>query len=347
MLHAEFAEIYPRNQAWTPEFPINTPQQLHVAESYSLQYGQMLHDYLTDSPVSINLDELTTSYATWLATSYPSMTKEVNGLPVSESETLQQLLGFHAMNKAMTHMWFMSELEDDKQSKGVRRECIKYSAQNLAVSALHAIAIRREMASETRGYEYFGEKQQAFRALNEGRLAEIDAGIALLEASQSQPFDVLPAPPQFERGKHSNNVDFIALGRGDLYGKVVGVQVKSKVKNSDLAQYDGDHCVLVCAANDMDDVRAMRTEARSSSKSILSWNGQLAAEAITRLHISGRGKKAGADFAAASLRSLSYKEQRQILRLRAMARAGERGNKPHLKTVSQRIGSKVMKKLDS
>ncbi len=358
MKSPSFAELYSYDEAWIPSsLPDDTPPEVAVGEMYARQHGMLLHDMLSGKRLEIDPKKLFVDYYRWIAEEWQPLRAEIKAYDydVDAQNAMRIVIGFHKRNEPMRSLWSFPGSDNSDETSIRRNNFTSISMQNIALYSVESIVERARRASIENRLRYLSdddEVEQVYRSMVEGDLAEADGALALINASRQKrfPFDIVAAPPQFERGSGGNkgrNVDYIAVGRGDAAGHSIGVQVKARATLEDMETYQGDHCVLLCAATDLGDTAHRRTNMASSYLAHVSWAGSLAVSVLDQIKTVGRGKKnAGSDdFIRKYFATLPPYQQKHILTLIAKAKSVERCDPNGLARASNIVGDRIMHKL--
>ncbi|MDQ6525623.1 hypothetical protein RB608_18535 [Nocardioides sp. LHD-245] len=294
----EFVVAYHREPGRYPRYQAEVEARLADVRRIAAQWGELLYEALAlgRAPLPQEWNAYSNQYWQWTqdklggvsewATQW--VTARLDGLSESDAEpeevtalleSLAQLgseVNFHRMNAKALPFW-ASLLSG--QASLVGRETVEWCCVNLANEALLLAQARDDLIDEDL---FFDPDARALRGVNTGALTEIDAYIALLDLTRrDRRLLVLPGPPQFERWARSANADFLVIDTE--HRRIRGVQVKSVVERQQAARYDRARITLIDGARDLQNSRAVRTDARRSDRHVVSWPGMISAHYLREL----------------------------------------------------------------
>ncbi len=272
----EFVQPYPLEM---------TPETIHAgdhskyipeAQDWSYMFGQRLHADLGGAELgTVHRPANDMNYWKWQG-GVLNMENELMGIPGDDEARHHAIneLNFHVLNGGMKGFWAPIQ-EGGWRSEGPRMHAINVAERFLALSGFVYFAAQ----SHADPTSLFNGKLKGLNDTMIGKIQEFDAVLALLGVVRKHPnWAVVPAPLNFERTKKRINVDFVLADCVER--KAVGVQVKTKVRDRDYAQADKERVVFIDGTVDLDNVRAMRTQRKSSNKQVVAWPGMIAAKMV-------------------------------------------------------------------
>lgn len=201
---------------------------------------------------------------------------------------------FHVMSQLFQPMWRdmlggepVGRMKHEKEHHAVML--------GLALAALDYAEIRGRMSSISSGHAYFDEEHRVQRDTINGILTEIDAAIAFVELSRTNPdITVVPAPRRFEHADRQTNADFIIYDKST--DEAVGAQLKTNVTDADRARYDKDRIVLLSSTEDLGGKVWARVKSGSSDTQYVAWPGMVATQYIQSIPMHGKKNAAMESF---------------------------------------------------
>lgn len=242
---------------------------------------------------------------------------------------------FHEINRTHISQWSALII-------GAKPEDVRLIAQDtkftLSVMGSHYSQERNQRVQKVGEPAWLSHQFEKERSSIEGFLHEADAGIVLndLAAHRDHSWICVPAPSHFEiyasrtpQGKNAN-VDYILYDPSSK--EVVGVQVKSRVEQSTIDEYDPDRVVLVDGRRDLHNEAPKRSNRIKSDTRIVSWGGQIAVEHLARL-------------------PLKHKEYSRLImhpktmQLKRYAQSASKKAQPQMRKSAERISHRIKAKL--
>lgn len=255
------------------------------AEQQGMIWGRLLHDWMRDgiTPQPHEFAVHCVEYLQWYQRVSAELlaASDAHGDDEADDVLLHDLtaFSFHRLNTRSLGLWrqlFYGDL-DQAALRGV----VDQARFELSTDVMLFAQVREMTLGDIAGED---EEQHRFRAWHTGMLTEIDACIALLEATRSDPHVlVLPAPPQFERLAGDANADMLVIDT--LQRQAIGVQVKASHAWQSVERYDRRRIVMLDGIEDLQNSRAMRTDARRSTKRTVSWPGLVGAHYLRTLPV--------------------------------------------------------------
>ncbi len=344
MLAVDFVEAYPRTapiEDWRVQGE-DIRSGLDQAEQLSQAYGgivlRVCGAYQEATDLEDHVEETMANTQAYMASPISGVAAQLWQKSDKNPHALRYINGlhFHDLNTSMLSQW-VTFMAGDEMPEPERRNFINHSQFELAQRGLWAARSRQRHAERT---DYFAPGFSAARGTFEGMLNEIDAAIVLLELAKHNPgMSVLPAPAQFEKHAGSANVDFLVTQND----RMVGVQMKSSVRDSDIDHYDKDRVVIIDGDTDMLNKVAARTKKLSSDKQMVTKAGLVSLGKI--MDLSTTGKKMFNPLSVIGGRSGLVMNPQQIARMRFEARTLMGGLQPRLHETVQHIKDRILQKL--
>lgn len=294
----EFVGAYRREPGHYPHYQAEVEARLADVRRIAAQWGELLYEVLAlgRAPLPQEWNAFSNQYWLWAQNHLGGVSEwattwveaRLDELWESDAEpeevtalldSLAQLgseVNFHRMNAKALPFW-ASLLSG--QASMVGRETVEWCCLHLANEALMLAQVREDLIDDDL---FFGPDGRALRGVTTGALTEIDAYIALLDLTRrDHRVLVLPGPPQFERWARSANADFLVIDTE--HRRIRGVQVKLVVDRQQAERYDRARITLIDGSRDLQNNRAMRTDARRSDRHVVSWPGMIGAHYLREL----------------------------------------------------------------
>lgn len=334
----EYVQAYNRNEVnnWTPHGL--DVQELDQSREWSKKFGQLLFDRLAQPNAS--MDETTawagvSDYLKWMRSGYPTLTNALEQDLSQDALQLYNEANFHTLNGAMANMWRWIIHPAAWPDPTIKKTLTSMAQYNVAMNCLSFYCIREKAAGEKQRFRYFDEEMAPARRVFEGKAAEMDAAIVLMEVTKRHPeLTVVPAPAQFEHQRKRYNADFIVYGQG----QAVGVQVKTRVTNDDVRAYDPKRILLIDSNLDLGSALVKRTNKNHYNPHIVSWAGLVCAQYMHAIPTTGPY--------AQQLQRMGL-DARTVVRWKMESRQLTRGIEPNLAVAQQRIGTRIMSHLQA
>lgn len=255
------------------------------AEQQGMVWGRLLHDWMRDG-IAPQPEEFATHCVTYLQW-YQRVSAELlaasdaHGDDEADDAMLHDLtaFSFHRLNTRSLGLWrqlFYGDLD-----QVALRAVVDQARFELSTDVMLFAQVREMTLGDIAGED---EEQHRFRAWHTGMLTEIDACIALLEATRSDAHVlVLPAPPQFERFAGEANADMLVIDTAAR--QAIGVQIKASHAWQSVERYDRRRIVMLDGIEDLQNSRAMRTDPRRSARRTVSWPGLVGAHYLRTLPV--------------------------------------------------------------
>ncbi len=277
-----FANAYRRDATERAQFSPEVEALLVKAREWSHLWGVILYNALhRKAPYPEELGAVSQSYCDWVNADLDGAGTELMGmLPqmyADEATLLLMEMNFHRLNARLQFAWLW--LLYGPPEPAVALPFIERARYELAGEALLMAKAREFVVAQD---AYFVEEATELRAWNVGGLTELDACVAMLEMTRTDPaILVLPAPAQFEHLAGPANADFIIVDRRRELAR--GVQVKAQVSTAARDRYDTTRITLIDGSRDLQNTLAMRTDPRRSDKRPVSWPGLISAHYLRDL----------------------------------------------------------------
>ncbi len=347
MIAPDYAAVYSRDVRVDVEADDQFAELMAEPRDYSAKFGALLMDRLVQVDNGPSIDPgFVQSYFVWANTRLPLIHRQLaSGTSPQHLRGLTEI-NFHRLNAMMLAMWEPVYRPENFGSQRKYLGTIPTMQDALAICGVQNVIMRYRTASPQADFAYFKPENEGIRSVIEGNGNEFDAAIVLLEFirrlqkkdTPHRDLTVVPAPMQFsnQRGGdngRNRNANFIVYSRD---GQAVGVQVGSSVSSEDRKRYDSSRIILVDGRIDLGNQRAVRTATRSSSKSIQTWSGIVAAQRVSNFSTYGQR---GRQLAATGLR------EHQYLSLRRSARHVLEGVRPRTDEAVRIVGERILKNL--
>lgn len=290
MQFEQFVEAYPRLARKSAV--IEKGSIFETLETVSSQFGETLHNYLTDNdPTTLNKEESTEvilDYKKWGMTVMPDLYEAVGRIENEEASRNMTRGNFHTLNLGMANMW-RPIFESGWHNQAARIEAINSAQDLLAFHGMAHYAERERLANKASSNThttFFSPGYQSYRGWFNGLVNEIDTAIVLLEAIKDHPdVTVVPGPPQFEDSGRQTNADFLVIDTTKR--EAIGVQTKATVSSEQHDAYDPNYIVMIDGAIDLGNSMAKRTMRNHSYKAIISWPGLISVHRMRMLPVHG------------------------------------------------------------
>lgn len=285
MLASEFVKAYPLDL---------TPKQIHQgehapymeeAQQYSYKWGRLLHGLLSGERVGAFVHGELDDYLDWLSSGLTQTLYNLGQAPPEVRAHGYNEINFHTMNSYMLGSW-EALIYGEWQSEGVRRDVLQKAQIGLAVEGVGFFEKRQNLIAQHQGtHVLFDPEINPLHNCFTGLMQEYDSGVVALQAllwigrtHKRKDLVLLPAPLQFERWRKQTNVDHILV---DLVkATAVGVQVKSRLRASDVEVADKSRMMFIDGDVDFDSVMPVRIKRDRSTEVIAAWPGLIAATQI-------------------------------------------------------------------
>lgn len=276
-------EGYPRRLDLNRLNSDNPPPDIIDARSWSHEFGQLIHARLCgEEPAVLKTDREFDRYRNWVR-DIPIIEEELLGIGTSEEENTRNRMevNFHSLNLHMQDLW-TPFTRGRWKSERKRQEDITIAQDSMALVSLRHYKVRQDMVEREGDHILFDPEYERLFATITGVNQEYDVMIVLLDFMRQHPnITIVPAPMQFERGPHNRrrNVDFLVVNW--VENRVVGVQVKTNVRQEVVDEADKDRVVFVDVTIDLGNVRVVRVEETSSRGKVQPWAGIIATKRVT------------------------------------------------------------------
>lgn len=334
MKYSEFADQYRPLATVSSGLP---PVQQEL-EGLAIEVGQQVHAYLLGESDLRTIGQYGVRYAQEARHCFGEVRGSIG------SDTLKDRQDSAVYSNAATHLihglylpyYFMLE-RAGKAKQNEKDINLGRAALSLAMEGTD-IAIQRTELSEARfrtgglPYKLFSKPYATYKRVAEGYGTEIDVLELLLEISRENPtVVVLPGLPQFERGRHgrATNADMLLFNTATQ--NAIGVQVKTRASNEDAKVYDGSVVQLVSGTEDLDNLRAVRTQPNSSSRKSIPWPGYMALHRLATIAPTSR-----------VMRTYDPNFRKLLLQQRARAQAALGDTGPRFRIAKRRIGERLL-----
>lgn len=330
-----------------------SPQDIHrgphagyirEAQDYSYKWGRVLHALLRDEDGDKSgLEEMDLyAYNDWLHNDFDEFHSDLTDVSVDVRARALNETNFHYLNLCLWGMW--SALAEKRwKSSAERAETLNGAEFGFAFRGLSLYAQREAFVQEAGGtHALFEPENKAIHDALTGMVQEYDAAIVLIDfIRRHQNLTLLPAPLQFERTHKPTNVDFVVVDF--VEPRAVGVQVKSKLRQADVAVADPDRVVFIDGDADLGNVRVVRTQRARSTERVVAWPGIVAAKKMDRFKAHGPETR---QFSTnPSLNQLIAQAPHVLLRQKLLARKLVGNLKVYNDEVSSVIGERILQKL--
>lgn len=293
MLLTEFVTAYSRDAKEALMFTPEIEDLLDEARTWAQSWGQLLHDYCSGAqlPTWKQFCDFEQAYRAWILASSKKVTaglmayckKYEDAEDELEEEGIQMMtrigmsLQFHRLNNFAGPIW--ENLIYPSKAKPLNKDTLDHICTELARMSLSFDRGRESLVNED---SYFGREGKGMRDNTTGALTEIDAYVAMLEMTRTNPnLLIVPAPAQFESLAATANADFVVIDR--QLGQIRGIQVKTTVTQGHKDRYDSNRITLIDGNRDLHNIRAMRTVKTKSDQQVVSWPGIIAAHFLIAL----------------------------------------------------------------
>lgn len=274
-------------------------------------------------------NQLLTQFEDWVNGPLAELRTSLERYTTDRSQHLISYTNFHFMSSFFLQQWFRLLVGT---SWGIH-DARKYNSETQDYLAI--ISIEMQKRREKIGQSLPRENHMVSTLT--GSLSEVDVAIVALHPMKSNPeLLLLPAPGNFEHGhKKEKSADFLIFDTEKH--EATGMQVKTKVDQSEYEVYDPNFVFLVDTAIDLDDVLARRVPGKATVTHV-NHPGLIAAH-----HISNWPKQM-------NLRShpwlTSYVgNERQFMELKFYANMLTRHTKDMTPVAQKRIGERALQHL--
>jgi hypothetical protein len=282
MITSEFLQAYPR---------LLTPDQIHhgveipevrEAQAYSYNYGLVAQAALRDEREQI--EPLMAEIAEFEAT-HDFHEIEMGLLDHPDGWENRNELNFFGLNDLMGDLW--APLITGSW-KGINRQRLLNVAMNsLALDGMSYFAIREQFVRRYGTEALYEPQNEPFLKRFIGAVQEIDTAIVVLDVVKNNPgITVVPAPMQFERSSSGANADLLVIDIDD--DRMMGVQVKSTVRDETVAKYDAGRIAIIDGSIDLGNVKVVRTRKGKSTQQVKPWPGIVAASRVHNIQLHGK-----------------------------------------------------------
>lgn len=278
-------------------------------------------------------ENIVSDYINWCYRNVPILDNELFTRSFDEPRFLVAYneLTFHILNYAMITMWGGFFDTKNQEISGNRNYLIKDAQDMLSLAGSRLYIYRDPQCSAQSDYSFFHKDNSAISSAINGRLTEIDAGIALLDYAKINPhIIVVPSQGAFERFASSANTDFILYDTKNV--NIIGAQVKSMGQKADFERYDTSRVALISGRYDLENELLTRTKTGTSQQKVISWPGMISMAHINGIHTIGKNRSI----------VVKYSNPSELMQLKFRAKTMLKG----LRVNRQRILSNISYRLD-